>query len=82
MSQDPYDSLVTSFELHLREEGQKTPHLLGLAVFNLRERVVSDAGRPSTLLEQQSVVRRNPAYNGPLVIDNDWSGPWHLVQRP
>lgn len=81
MSPDTYDTLVTSFELHLSKDGQKTPHLLGLAVFNLRERVVSDAGRPSTILEQQSVLRRNPAYNGPLVIDNDWSGRWQLVPR-
>ena len=71
MGQDTYDTLVTCFELHLKAGGQGAPHLLGLAVFNLRERVQPEPGRVSTLLEQQSVLRRNPAYDGPFIIDND-----------
>jgi hypothetical protein len=81
MSQHTYDTLVLSCEHHLASDGAKTPHLLGLAVANLRGRVESEPGRVLPLLEQQSVIRRNPSYQGPLVIDNDWAGPWHLVKR-
>jgi hypothetical protein len=81
MSQDTYDAVVTSFEDHLQVDGERTPHLLGLAVANLRWRVEASLGLVSPLVEQQSVLRRNPAYHGPLHIDDDWAGPWRLVSR-
>jgi hypothetical protein len=82
VGQDTYDMLTECFEMHLKKEGGLMPHLLGLAVFNLRERVVQpDPARVSTLLEQQSTLRRSPAYTGPMIIDDDWSRPWRLVQR-
>jgi len=81
VSDETYDTLVTCFEHHLASDGGKTPHLLGLAISNLRNRVESSPGNVSPLLEQQSVIRRNPAYDGPLHIDNDWAKPWRLVHR-
>lgn len=81
VSDETYDTLVMCFEHHLASDGQRTPHLLGLAVANLRQRVESSPGKVSPLLEQKSVLRRNPAYNGALHIDNDWAKPWRLVKR-
>lgn len=81
LSQETYDTVVVSIEHHLAIEGSKTPHLLGLAISNLRNRVEAAAGRVSPLLEQQSVLRRNPFFRGPLHIDDDWAGPWRLVAR-
>lgn len=81
MSDETYDTLVMCFEHHLASEGSKTPHLLGLAIANLRQRVESSPGKVSPLLEQKSVIRRNPAYDGALHIDNDWAQPWRLVRR-
>lgn len=81
ISDETYDTLVMCFEHHLASDGPKTPHLLGLAISNLRQRVESSPGKVSPLLEQKSVIRRNPAYSGSLHIDNDWAKPWRLLAR-
>jgi hypothetical protein len=81
MSDQTYRTLVRGFEHHLGSDGTKIPQVLGLAVANLRSRVESTPGLVSPLLEQQSVIRRNPAYSGRLQIDDDWAGPWRLATR-
>jgi hypothetical protein len=79
--QSTYDVLVRSFELHLTDEGAKWPHVLGLAIFNLRLTPGLEGGRVTISSEQQSVLRRNPHYQGRLWIESDWSGPWRLIKR-
>jgi hypothetical protein len=74
-------TLRRGFEHHLASDGKKIPHVLGLAVANLQARVEQSPGLVSPLLVQQSVIRRNPAYRGPLHIDDDWARPWRLVRR-
>ena len=81
ISDEAYDTLVMSFEHHLASDGAKMPHLLGLAIANLRQRVESSPGVVSPLLEQKSVLRRNPSYKGDLHVDNDWAKDWRLVSR-
>jgi hypothetical protein len=80
MSQETYDTVVVSMEHHLSADGARAPHLLGLAVANLRSRVEVESGRVLPLLEQQSVLRRNPNYTGRLQIDDDWAQQWRLVE--
>lgn len=81
MGQTTYDTLVRAFETYLREEGSRWPHLLGLAVFNIRLVPSLEANHVIVRSEQQSVIRRNPSYLGGLWIDDDWSRPWRLVKR-
>jgi hypothetical protein len=81
MPQSTYDLLVQSFKVTLQDRGIQWPHILGLAVFNLRLRPELEGGRVTVASEQQSVLRRNPNYRGRLWIDDDWSRPWRLVQR-
>jgi hypothetical protein len=81
IGQTTYDTIVRSFEAYLRDEGRRWPHLLGLAVFNIRLVPSVEANRVIVQSEQQSVIRRNPLYRGRLYIDDDWSRQWRLVRR-
>jgi hypothetical protein len=81
VSQDTYDLLVQTFEVVLSNQGKQWPHILGLAIFNMRLRPELEDGRVTVAPEQQSVLRRNPNYQGRLWIDNDWSQQWRVVQR-
>jgi hypothetical protein len=81
MSGETYRMMARAFEHHLATDGQAIPHVLGLAVANLRTGVETSPGIVSPLLEQASTIRRNPAYRGPLHIDDDWARPWRLVSR-
>lgn len=81
MPQSTYDLLAQSFEVVLTDRGAQWPHILGLAVFNLRLRPELEDGRVTVASEQQSVLRRNPSYRGHVCIDEDWSRRWRLVKR-
>ena len=81
MCQATDDTLVTAFEITLKAYGKEWPQLLGLAVSNLRQRAFPEGGRVSVTLEQQSVLRRNGAYTGNLLVRDDWSQSWSLIER-
>jgi hypothetical protein len=81
VGQTTYDTLVQAFEAYLHDDGDRWPHLLGLAVFNIRLVPSFESNRVIVQSEQQSVIRRNPRYRGELRIDDDWSRPWRLVKR-
>ena len=71
--QETYGTLVDCCEHHLAVDGDRTPHLLGIAVANLRQRV--EGGPQVPLLEQQSTIRWNSAYHG-APYRRRLAGPW------
>lgn len=76
-----YDELTNAMERALRIMGRNREHLLGLAIFNLQQRVEASKDVVHILLEHQSTLRRNPFYSGGVVVDGDWAGPWRLTNR-
>jgi hypothetical protein len=76
-----FDQITNAMERALPILGSNRNHLLGLAIFNLRQRITTSGDVLHILLEHESTIRRNPSYSGAVVVDGDWAGPWRLKNR-
>jgi hypothetical protein len=81
LSDESFDLMTTAAEATLSSLGRGWPHLLGIAIFNLRQRIEVSGDRVHVLLEHVSTLRRNPDYSERLTIAGDWAGPWRLEER-
>jgi hypothetical protein len=78
---ESFDVLTNAMERALHIMGRHRDHLLGLAVFNLHQRVLPSGDLLHILLEHQSTLRRNRSYSGAVVVAGDWAGPWRIENR-
>ncbi len=79
LSQETFDVLQHGTEVALQTQKPRRPDLLGIALFNLRQRVDVVDGRVQVLLEEQSRLGRSPHYSGRLQLVGDWGKAWQLV---
>jgi hypothetical protein len=63
LSDESFDLMTTAAEATLSSLGRGWPHLLGIASFNLRQRIEVSGDRVHVLLEHVSTLRRNPHYS-------------------
>ncbi len=79
MSPDLVDRLTVAVDYWLRPK--RRPTLFGIALFNLAQGVKVVAGRAEVTLQQESRLRRNPAYLGKVQMMGTWESPWALYLR-
>ena len=78
LSQETFDVLEHGAEVALQTQDPRRHDRLGIALFNLRQRVAVEAGRVVVLLEEHSRLGRNRHYQGRLQLVGDWGSVWHL----
>jgi hypothetical protein len=81
LSDESFNLMTRAMAATLLSSGRRWPHLLGIALFNLRQRIEVSGERVHILLEHESTLRRNRHYSGGLTINGDWAGPWRLEEH-
>lgn len=81
MDDSNFKRLTEAAEYVLSHKLGNKRHLIGIVVTKLFYKVGVEQGRVAVLLSQGSRIKRNPAYDGPLKVEGDWAGDWHLIPQ-